>query len=196
MNRPEIKELQKYCLTSRKKFYFISVIAYIFLEIICTAVLMMPDEDSDGFDEPVAAVISAVVLLIIWIIAHCHYITTPRKRFKGRLKYFEEKGVLDYAISDVRQGVKKFDGRVLLGQYCIMGKGTGLIVFYNEINAMYVKITINSDEDGTTESWDLKIDAGGKTYDICSVKKNEKSIRDWADICTFLRLKAPNIQIK
>lgn len=196
MKKAEIKELKKYCLTSRRKFYIISVIALVLGEIFGTAILMIPDEDGDVFDPAVAAVITAVTLIIVWIIAHRHYITNPRKRFKGRLKYFEEKGVLNYAISDVQHGVKKFDDRMLLGQYCIMGKGTGLIVFYNEINAMYVKITINSDEDGTTESWELKIDAGGKTYDICTVNKNAKSVQEWNEICAFLRLKAPNIQIK
>ncbi len=192
-----MKQLEKYCLTSRKKFYLLSIIVVAIAEIVGTAILMVGDEDSDGIENPVvAAAIAGVVIVIFWIAIHHSMIIKPRKRFRGRLKYFQQQGLLNYAISDIQRGVTKFDGKVLLGQYCIMGKGTGLIVFYNEISAMYVKIDRSSDEDGETETWSLKIDAGGKTYTICSVAKNAQSIKEWSEICTFLQFKAPNIQIK
>ncbi len=193
-----MKQLEKYCLVSRKKFYIISIIVIAIAEPVCTGILMVGDEDSDGIENPViAAVIAAAFILVFWISIHHAMIIKPRKRFKGRLKYFENNGLINYAISDVQYGVKKFDGKVLLGNYCIMGKGTGLIVFYNEISSMYVKIDRSTDDDGdTTETWNLKIDAGGKTYKICSVKNNQQSVREWAEICNFIQLKAPNIQLK
>ena len=193
-----MKQLEKYCLVSRKKFYIISIIVIAIAEPIFTGILMVGDEDSDGIENPViAAVIAAAFILISWLFIHHGMITKPRKRFKGRLKYFERNGLLNYAISDVQCGVTKFDGKVLLGKYCIMGKGSGLIVFYNEISSMYVKIDRHTDDDGTTtETWNLKIDAGGKTYQICSVKKDQQSIREWAEICNFIQLKAPNIYLK
>ena len=193
-----MKQLEKYCLTSRKKFYVISIIVFVIGEIVGTILMMIPDEDDDGVGDPiVCAIITAIVLFILWIIAHHNYITKPRKRFKGRLKYFQQQGMIDYAVSDVNRGVKKFDGRLLLGEYCIMGKGSGLIVFYNEIGSIYVKINRSTDDEGnTTETWDLRIDAGGKTYTLCNVSKNPQSIQDWAEICTFLSIKAPHIHIK
>ena len=191
-----MKELQKYCLVSRKKFYILSVILAPIAWGLFVAIMMMPDEDSDGMDAEPAAIISVIVVVVLWFVLHWFYIRRPRKRFNGRLKYFESQGVLQYAISDVQRGVKKFDDKVLLGEYCIMTKGMGLIVFYKEISAMYVKVDVQHDEDGTTESWTRKIDAAGKTYDLCNVRKGSDSIRDWADICTFLQIKAPHIVIK
>jgi len=193
-----MKQLEKYCLVSRKKFYIISIIVIAIAEPIFTGILMVGDEDSDGIENPViAAVIAAAFILISWLFIHHGMITKPRKRFKGRLKYFEKNGLLNYAISDVQCGVTKFDGKLLLGQYCIMGKGSGLIVFYNEISSMYVKIDRHTDDDGTTtETWNLKIDAGGKTYQICSVKNDPLSVHEWAEICNFIQLKAPNIYLK
>lgn len=191
-----MKALKKYCLPSRKRFYFLSIIIYIF-SFIAGMIAVAAEDDFDE-DEMVPAMIMLIIILtVIWIFAHHYTITVPRKRFKRRLKYFERQGVLQYALSDIQRGVTKFNGRVLLGQYCIMGKGTGLIVFYKEIGSMYVKIDRTTDDDGnTTESWSLKIDAGGKTYNICSVNKNADSIRDWNEICMFIRLKAPNIILK
>ncbi|MBQ1389003.1 MAG: hypothetical protein IIY78_05190 [Clostridia bacterium] len=193
-----MKQLKKYCLTSRTKFYLLSIIVCAILEVLGAAVLLSDDEDGAAIEDPViAAVIAGVVILIGWLVVHHSVIVVPRRRFKKRLKYFQQQGLLNYALSDIKRGVTKFDGRVLLGEYCIMGKGTGLIVFYNEIGSMYVKITTSTDDDGNTfESWDLKIDANGVTYDICTVTKNAKSIKEWAEICTFLQLKAPNILIK
>ena len=193
-----MKQLEKYCLISRKKFYIISIIVFVIGEIIGTILMMLPDEDDDAVGNPVVcAIIAAAVLVILWIFAHYNYITKPRKRFIGRLQYFQQQGLLNYVLSDIEKGVTKFNGNFLLGEYCVMGKGTGLIVFYNEIGSMYVKINIHTDDDGhTTETWELKIDAGGKTYTLCSVNKNAQSIQDWAEICAFLSMKAPNILIK
>lgn len=193
-----MEQLEKYCLTSRKKFYVISVILLIIGEVAGTAVMMAGDIDSDGIENPVlAAILTGIILIIFWIGFHHVMITLPRKAFKLRIAYFQQQGLLEYAISDVQRGVKKFDGRVLLGQYCLMGRGTGLIVFYNEISSLYVKIDRSRDDDGSTvETWELKLDAGGKTYEICTVPKTEQSVREWSEICTFIGLKAPNIQIR
>ena len=191
-------QLKRYCLTSKNKFYTVSIVAFIFGEIFGTMILMLPDEDSNEVKDPViCAIITTIVLLIAFVIAYIHFITNPRKRFKGRLQYFQQRGLVDYAISDVQRGVTKFNGKLLLGEYCIMGKGTGLIVFYNEIDSIYIKIHRSTDEDGsTTETWTLKIDACGKKYSVCNVIRNNRSLQDWADVRTFLSLKAPYIIIK
>ena len=78
-----------------------------------------------------------------------------------------------------------------------MGKGTGLIVFYNEISDMYLKITSSNENDNyNSESWALMIDANGESYHLCSVRKTYETEQDWSDIRKFIQLKAPNIRIR
>ena len=89
METEPMKQLEKYCLVSRKKFYIISIIVIAIAEPIFTGILMVGDEDSDGIENPV---IAAAFILIFWLFIHHGMITKPRKRFKGRLRYFEKIG--------------------------------------------------------------------------------------------------------
>ena len=63
-----MKQLKKYCLTSRTKFYLLSIIVCAILEVLGAAVLLSDDEDGAAIEDPViAAVIAGVVILIGWL---------------------------------------------------------------------------------------------------------------------------------
>lgn len=190
--------LREFCLIDKKRFNVVSLCLAPPSEIIAVCSLLLIDEDEVYIKNNwVTALLGLLILLAIWYIFRIFLLKFPRGRFDKRLKYFERAGLLDYALSDIERGIKKFDESVLIGQYCIMGKGTGLIVFYDEISSITLKKDGFFNHKGSgNETWYLMIEAGDKPYKICSVKINEQTQTEWAEICNFLRLKAPNITIK
>ncbi len=198
MEKDLIKQLEKYCLVNKTKFFVISIIVGVVATVFMTALLLADTEDGVTVEDPkTALIISIAIVFAFWLSYFIGWIIVPRRKFKKRIKYFKSKGVFNYVLLDIQQGVKKFGDRVLIGKYCLMCKSTGLIVFFDEISSIYIQVKSSTDDDGhKSEYWTLKIDAGGKTYFLCSVDSNQQTVKDWADICTYLKLTAPNIQIK
>lgn len=193
-----MNNVKKFCLPNKLLTIIIMLIVFIILyATILISLLAESDIDEISKNLPMYAIITFVIMLILFGAFYYEVIVKPNKRFKKRLKYFKANNMENYIISDFNRGVKMFNNNVIVGEYCLIGKGEGLIVFYNEIEKFSCFFKTSADEDGNTRvSKELRIVGGGIKYRLCSVDDWSVYEPDYIQLCTFLKLKNPNIIIE
>ena len=119
-----------------------------------------------------------------------------RKGFDGRWELFRSKRLTPAIERDFNRGTRIYDGRLIVGSTCIMGKNPGLVVLYSEISAIRRHChTFIYESGGKSHVGTLEITAGGKDYMICKMKKYEERSKDWDRLCSFIAYNHPSIYI-
>ena len=114
------------------------------------SVVLQNDLDAISSNFPLIAIIGFVITFLVLFGFYYEIIIKANKRFKKRLKYFKANNLEPYIISDFNNGIKMFQNNVIVGEYCLIGKGDGLIVFYNEIDSFSCFINSSTDDNGNS----------------------------------------------
>ncbi|MBQ1388074.1 MAG: hypothetical protein IIY78_00410 [Clostridia bacterium] len=195
-------ELRNFCLTARLKFYLVSLGLFIVLEPLLTIFFMLGDEDLADLDYKFHAVFSAILLLIAFIFFHYRLITKPRFNFKKCTEHLNDIGLLGRAIDDVHRGQERFEGNIIFGDTCIIGKGLGVIVPYSEVSRIYVNIKKYKVDIISSHRRYIAVDIGGSyyvggtQYNLCHVKTTSQFAREWREMAELLEHIAPDIEVK
>lgn len=201
VNETIIKKIKKFCVPYKK----ISGINKTFL-CICVVFIFIPvfllylayDKSKSVFDIFLTIKGPYIVLgiLLLYLIAYRNSFLKHKRVFEKRLKYIKSKNALGSVIQDFMNGVKLFDGNLIVGEYCLIGKDYGLIVFYSEINKMYRDVSRTSDDDGKSDDdWFLCLRCSGKNYTLCNISDTRAGRANWRELKNFIELKDSLIKI-
>jgi len=188
--------LEGFCLTSRKKFFSIALLYFVVLEPVLTILIFLGSETGETDDLILAGLMSAVVLFGLGGFFYCKMIYFPRKIFSGRVNYLTMKDWLGYAVIDMQKGTLKFKDTVLLGKDCIIGKGLGVMLLYDEISVLYVTMDRYSIEGTVFQRRYLAADVGSQKYKICYLPSSREFAREWAEMREYLKQSAPHIEVR
>ncbi len=193
-----MKEIKKFCLPNRLKTILIMIPIFAAVYVIGLIAFFFDDDIDDPDKEiPIYAVILLIIMIIIFGVIFYEIAIKPHIKFNKRLKYFNRNNMTQYIISDFRKGIRMFNNNVIVGEYCLIGKREGLIVFYNEIQSFYCFVKRDVSEEGhVSVSKSLKIVGGGKEYLLCDVSDWSISEPEYIQLCAFLKIKNPSIVIK
>lgn len=122
--------LKKYCLSYDKLYLILG--GFSFLEI--TVLLIY------GMRSPLAALLFTVFVYLLGggFMLHDLFLRYQRL-FDRRMTYFESQGLTDLILSDFQRNRILFMGNLIVGEHCLIGKGFGLIVSYEETRAMWIQ---------------------------------------------------------
>lgn len=193
-----MKNVKKFCLPNRFFTTVILLIVFIvFYGIMLLSVVLQNDIDDISSNFPLIAIIGFVITFLVLFGFYYEIIIKTNKRFKKRLKYFKANNLEPYIISDFNNGIKMFQNNVIVGEYCLIGKGDGLIVFYNEIDSFSCFINSSTDDNGNSSvTKELRVGSRGIEYRLCNVNEWNLYQPDYNQLCNFLKIKNPNIIIK
>ena len=62
-----------------------------------------------------------------------------KRLFDRRMADFASQGLTDFILTDFQRNRTLFMGNLIVGEHCLIGKGNGLIVSYEEIRAMWIQ---------------------------------------------------------
>ncbi|MBQ2604429.1 MAG: hypothetical protein II589_05285, partial [Clostridia bacterium] len=84
----------------------------------------------------------------------------------------------------------------LLGKDSIIGKGLGVMLIYDEISVLYVKMDRYTIEGSVLQRRYLAAQVGSQTYKVCYLPSNTQFARDWAEMREYLKQVAPHIEVR
>ncbi len=188
--------LESFCLTSRKKFFSLALLYFVVLEPVLTILIFLGSEESDTDDLIISGLMAFVILFGTGGFFFYKMIYYPRRVFTGRVNYLKIKGRLDYAVIDMQKGTFKFKDTVLLGNDCIIGKGLGVMLLYDEISVLYVTMDRYTIEGTVFQRRYLAADVGSQTYKLCYLPTSREFAREWAEMREYLKQAAPHIEVR
>lgn len=137
-------------------------------------------------------ILNTVMVFLAFIIGWLLYFTIKRvlfdrqlKLYEKRMKTFKQNGVIDLVIHDFRNGQKTLGGNLIVGQDCLIGRNTGMIAFYDEIQRIYqeAKNTGNYTKAKEGESSSLCVVCDNTNYTLCIITLNELYEREVVQLC-------------
>lgn len=144
----------------------------------------------------VVTLIGGVLMFPLGVLVYNKSYRDRRRGFDGRWALLKSKGLTPAIERDFKNGSRIYDGRLIVGLCCVMGRKTGLVVLYKEISAIRRHChTIIYESGGTSHTGTVEISAGGKDYVICNMKSYSVRQDDWDKLCTFLAYNHPSIYI-
>ncbi len=188
--------LESFCLTSRAKFFGTAAILFVALEPILTVLILFESEESGIGVLIVSAIMALCILIGFCIFFYYKMMYVPRKVFTGRVNYLQQQDWLGYAIQDMQSGTLKFKDTVLLGKDSIIGKDLGVMLIYDEISVLYVKMDRYTIEGSVLQRRYLAAQVGSQTYKVCYLPSNTQFARDWAEMREYLKQVAPHIEVR
>ena len=194
-------DLERFCLMSRKSFFAYSALFFLILEPALTLLYILGIDDlesqkSINDDLIISALLAAVVLSGLCGFFYYKMIFRPRRVFRERVFILTQKDWLGYAIDDMHCGMLRFKDRVLIGKDSIMGKGLGVVLIYDEISSLYIKMDRYTFEGSKLQRRYLAADAGTHTYHICHLPSDTHFAREWAEMKEYLKQAAPHISVR
>lgn len=126
-----------------------------------------------------------------------HLYRNKRKNFDQRWEYFKSMGLTQSIEFDFNNGLHIFDGCLIVGLHCMMGKNTGLILLSDEVTSIRRHCHTKNYKSGSVfRIGTVEVNVGGKEYIICNMESFQQNSKDWDDLCTFLANNIPNIYIE
>lgn len=130
-------------------------------------------------------IICGIVMIVLY--------SENTKTLSLKLKKAEAEGNLPLLLNDFMNGGKAFDGRMILGQGYIIGKGYGTILAYYEIANVYQKINYtNGVENARTL---MAVTTYGRTLNLCSLKIRGKSDDEFNHVISYILSMNPRIVV-
>ena len=191
-----MNKMKRYCLPSMVPALIISLIIVAFgAGIVC--VIFFGDEDNSSLPAKLFGIVFCLGLLAFSIGVFKGLYGKYFDMFKKRYDYFALMGLSGQLMQDFERGVRWFNNKLIVGEQFMFGHKNGMIVMYNEINMLYRHEHRTDYTSGgrPTFSYDIKINANGKEYVLCSLPKELVISGDWVQFCSFLSLKNPNILV-
>jgi len=188
--------LESFCLTSRKRFFTFAVLFFVVLEPVLTVLMFLESNEGSTDEFVLSAVFSAFILIGLGGFFYYKMIYMPRKIFRGRVNYLQMQGWLNYALKDMQTGTLSFKDTVLLGKDCIIGKGLGVMLLYDEISLLYVTMDKYTIEGSVFQRRYLAAKVGSQTYKLCYLPSNTQFAREWNEMREYLKQAAPHIEVR
>ena len=189
-----MRNVKKYCLPKKAG------------AVICGCAFMIPavfvivqvffKNNNFGMNKLAAILVSAGFCLIGWLIYYAIYGQTA-SIFKKRVRYLQSIGAGGLIEEDFNRAVGLFNNNLKAGKQFLFGRKSGMIVMYSEINYIYRNEHRTDYTSGARSSfrYNIKINCGGKAYDLCTISRADVISADWFRFSNFLVLKNPNIGV-
>ena len=175
-----LKDLKKYVRTSPATI----VLGIIFIILAPIAYYMIYD-----IVYSIAWGLGILIMGIVLIGTYFHISGNLNKK----LKKIEAEGNLPLLLNDFKTGGKAFDGRMILGQQYIIGKGLGTILAYYEIKNIHQKINYtNGIENQRTL---MAVTTYGRTLNLCTLKLRGKSDDEANHVISYILSINPRITV-
>lgn len=181
-------ELKKYCVpysTLRKLRVYIIILMVVIVVVAYKTIRNL----NISFDEVIFNCISVLVAFVFgWVL----YFLIKRqifdkqlKLFESRVQYFKHHEVMDFILKDFNTGDKQLGGSIIVGQDCLIGRNTGMIAMYDEIQRVYqeAKDRSNYTKAKEGESSSIYVVCGDSNYRLCTVTLNEIYEREVTQLC-------------
>ena len=131
----------------------------------------------------IAGIIMGVVLIVLSIM--------EKKEYKDNINAIKANGEMPALLSDFRGGSRAFNGKLIAGQYFLIGEKTGSIIKYDDIAQVYETIhKTNYIEDGRTITVVTK---DNKKKDLCKIKIWGKSKDELTQFFEYIKSRNPEI---
>ena len=143
------------------------------------------------FEHDVKIILGGVafgVLLGGWILSDA---IKTSKNFDARLGRIEQGGAMGTLINDFENGSKAFNDQLIVGKTFLIGRRTGAVLSYGEIQRMYQYIEkTNGIED---KRFVRVVTANDGVLDLCRLKLRGKSNDEFEQFAEYLSRVNPNI---
>ncbi len=146
----------------------------------------------NGIYDLVYSIVWGLTFLIIGIVLIGTYFHTSGNLNK-KLKKIEQEGNLPLLLNDFMTGGKAFEGRMILGQQYIIGKGFGTVLAYYEISNIYQKINYTNGIENQRSL--MAVTTYGKTMSLCALKLRGKSDNEANHVISYICSMNPRITV-
>ena len=192
-----MKKIRRYCVPNGLlPKLFLLLMLLIGGVLLWLAYATYTGEIHGDFSEVIVSLVLGVIAICCGIGIYKKLYRNKRRGFDQRWTFLQSQGLSHFIEHDFNKGSRLFNGRLIVGGRCMLGKNTGLIVFFKEISVIRRHChTKNYSSGSVVRVGTIEIEAGGKEYVICNLKKFEEQSQDWYSLCTYLANNAPNIFI-
>lgn len=125
-----MKEIRQYCVPSK----FLGIVAFPVFSVL--AVIILNSEEYSDIGRIQKGFMTCLFIIFAIVLSYlCFYLSYGQyaSRFKTRMLDYQEKGMLPIVEDDFRQGVRLFDGNLIVGKEFMFGRKTGFVLMYNEM---------------------------------------------------------------
>ena len=163
--------------------------------IVVAATSKSKTATSTGISTRVVILVAAGVYIVMF---YSRAYGKIAKIYKRRIAYFRSQGVAGNLENDFASGVRMFDGNLVVGQYFMFGKRTGMIVMFGEIGCLYRNMIVTNYKSGDVPKTDYELNfyAGNKPYHLCNINGDSINAIDWNNLCNYVMQKNPSIRIE
>ncbi len=118
---------------------------------------------------------------------------STEKSINQHLNDLESTGVMPQVLLDFKQGEQHFNGKLRIGQYYLIGKGSGQVLPYQEIVQIYQYVHKTN---GAEDSRAIRVkNKKGIEITLCSIPIKNKGIVELQDVIMKIAIRAPGIKI-
>ncbi len=126
---------------------------------------------------------------LIFFIKGVHdYYGYAERLFNKRIRMYKSMGRLEYIKYDRLNAVSLFEYNLIVGDYCLMGRGSGMIIFYDEPGVVCRSrhTVVYTNLGGSKSRMVVSVIVDNERYDLCDLPQTEKGNKQWETLCRII----------